>query len=1164
VPTLTARLDASVDDGELTARVSAQVDRLAVARGLLAGLDDDPPTALRDLVRAAGRVRLPALSDVSGLGGVLDGVATLIPADLDDLTSSLTTAVEALTADIGGDLVAAVGEATATIGAVRRLLDLDLSCAPASGSGGDGGAGSPEGDLDEDGAGEGEGGASGPRTAARAAEIASRTDLVLDTLPDPLEVEGVLRWIADRAGFRDRDRLLPPGIPLLDDLREPIQRLLAWDTMSAAAIRAELAATLQAVADLLTTNVRGAVTAIVDVAAPAPALLDAADLGAVTDGLVGRLGDVRTALETSETAALTAAITALDRDLTDHVAASDTLAPLLAGVPALTDRLDELPDELTVRLGSVDAALVGGAGIRGAFTTLADAVERDATGEAVTDVLTQVSGLVAWLEDVLAAIDLSAVTGPVDEVGDRVTAALAELDGALLGVAVEVRGRLEEAASLLDEVDLTALRQRVVDTIDALAADLAGQLGDLAAPTRAAVGAVVDQLADAVDELDPAVVVDALTDVIDRLAAALSDPEVLAAVATIRSAIETAVDELGSASVAPVTDAVIAAIDEVAELLRELDTSSLPGPAKLALQGALAALPPSTRPLTDPLVAELDALLAAGPVPLLERVRQGPASVTARIRAFDPVALVGATLSAPFDELVGRAGAVSPSSSLGPVVGAIEEVRGRLATELDPSVALASLAAPHAAVVAALDALDPGRLVAPVEAALRAATGTVRAAIEDAALAPVAVVVEAVTDAIEATRSVRSSLGRVRQVLADLAALPDDLVAWVDAVFAKLATASDDGSLAAATAAVTTAVDGVQAGPLLDLLDDGLGPLLTRLDALAPRARLTALSAAHRAITPAAVASVTDDTTRAGLVEVLDRCDPLTVAFARPLHVLAGLHDAVRAATADLPTVLSGWDATHHAPDGLLASYRDLPSDPGALGERARDVFDERFLTPALAVLRIAGPVGEVLGGVADELGALLTAADDRLADLAAGPAAFEAIRDRLLDLVDRVAGADLAVVTDALTEVVDTLRTQLLALDPIAFAAELTGTVDVALDAVTVDLVLPPEDVAALDASYQQVVDALLAVDPGRLVTDVVRPAYEAAVDPLVAAFDLTPAIDALTARLGALPDELRDELDRVDTAYQALLRAAPALDLTDLGLDLDLSIEVAVPSPF
>jgi hypothetical protein len=1159
VPTLTARLDASVDDGELSARVSAQVELLAVARGVLAGLDDDPPTAVRDLVRAAGRVRLPALSDASGLGEVLDGVATLIPADLDDLTSSLTTTVEALTADIGGDLVAAVREATETIGAVRRLLDLDLTCAPPSGASGDGDAG---GDPDEDAAGDGDDGASGPRTAARAAEVASLTDLVLDTLPDPLDVEGVLRWIADRVGFRDRDRLLPPGIPLLDDLREPIQRLLAWDTMSAAAIRAELAATLQAVADLLTTNVRGAVTTIVDAAETAPALLDTADLGAVADGLVGRLGDVRTALEASETTALTAAITALDHDLADHGSASGTLAPLLAAVPALTDRLGGLPDELTRRLGSVDAALVGGAGIRGAFTTLADAVDRDATGEAVTTVLTQVSGLVAWLEDLLAAIDLSAVSGPVDEVGDRITAALAELDGALLGVAVEVRGRLEEAASLLDDVDLAASRQRVVDTIEALAADLAGQLGDLAAPARAAVGSVVGELADAVDELDPAVVVDALTDVIDALAGVLSDPEVLAAVATIRSAMETAADELGRASVAPVTDAVIAAIDEVAELLRGLDTSTLPGPAKLALQGALAALPSSTRPLTDPLVSELDALLAAGPVPLLERVRQGPASVTARLRAFDPAALVGPALSAPFDELVGRAGALSPSSSLGPVVGAVEEVRGRLATELDPSAALASLAAPHAALVAALDALDPARLAAPVEAALQAATGTVRAAIEDAGLAPVEAVVGAVTDAIEAIRSVRTTLGRVRQVLTDLAGLPDDLVAWVDAVFAKLATVSDDGSLAAATAAVTTAVDGVRAGPLLDLLADGLEPLLTRFDALAPRARLTALSAAHRAITPAAVASVADDATRAGLVDVLRRCDPLTVAFARPFHVLASLHDAVRSATTDLPTVLADWDATHHASDGLLASYRDLPSDPGVLGERARDVFDERFLTPALAVLRIARPVAEVLGGVADELGALLTAADDRLADLTAGPAAFDEIRVRLLALVDRVSGADLAVVTDALTEVVDTVRTQLTALDPIAFAAELTGAVDVALDAVTVDLVLPPDDLAALDATYQQVVEALRAVDPGRLVTDVVRPAYEATVDPLVAALDLTPAIDALTARLGALPDELRAELARVDTAYQALLRAAPALDLTDLGLDL--SIDVAVPSPF
>jgi hypothetical protein len=144
----------------------------------------------------------------------------------------------------------------------------------------------------------------------------------------------------------------------------------------------------------------------------------------------------------------------------------------------------------------------------------------------------------------------------------------------------------------------------------------------------------------------------------------------------------------------------------------------------------------------------------------------------------------------------------------------------------------------------------------------------------------------------------------------------------------------------------------------------------------------------------------------------------------------------------------------------------------------------------------------------------------------------------------------------------VDRLRTQLEVLDPAALADDLAGAVDVALAAVNTDLLLPPDDLAALDAAYRQVLDALRALDPERLVTEAVGPAFDAAVEPLVDALDLTPTIDAVTARLGELPGELRSELGRVDTAYQALLRAAPSIDLTDL--DLDISLEVSVPSPF
>lgn len=1161
MPTLDARLDASVDDTELSAQLSVQVDLMAEAQAVLAALDDAPPREVTDLLDIADDLRLPQLGTVGELDQVFADLDGAISTDLDGLTAPLVQVVESLVGEVGANLVARIQEALDAVLAVQALLDLDLTCSPvpAAGDGGEDGDGGGGGEGDGGEGDEGNGSATGAGGAERAAAVATLAEFVLDSLPDPLEVPELLQWIAERVDPDDFG--LPLGIPLMNDLREPLQRLLAWDGMDGTDIRDELAATLTAVAVLLDTAIGGVVEGVEDLVAPVATVLDDADLGTVADEIVAQLEALADAIEEADTGAAHTAAGALDQALDDLDAAAVTLGPALDVAVELEAALTSLPDDLERSLGRVDAALVGSIGVRGALGTVADTASQQATARAVDAVLETVRDAGTWLEDLLAALDLSAINDPVTEATSTVNDALGDLDAALLGVAVEARTQLESATALLDEVDLDDLRQDLSDAIDALAADLGTALEDMAAPARAAVSSAVDAFGDAVGALDPTAVLAALTDVVDAVTGVLEDPAVADTIASVREAIDQAVDELAAQPITPVTDAVVAAIDEVAELLRGLETEALPGPAKLALQGALAALPKTLDPVTDPLVDELDELIAAGPVPLLEQVRAGPAAVAERIRAFDPAALVGPALSAPWQELVDRADAGGPRTLFAPLEGALDELRQRLRDELDPAAALAPLVGPHQALLAAVDALDPAALVAPIEAALAEAATAIRDTVGDeGVLAPVTTVIAAVTDAVETVRSILAAVDHVRQVLAELSTLEQDLVAWVDAIFAKLAATSDDGSLATAVSAVDDAIDATRAAALLARVEASLDPARTRLVALAPADRLAAVTSARRAISAAEVDTLPAGATREAVEAVLARCDPLSVAFARPFHDLAGLTGATLGAGTDLPAALVDWDARHHALDGLLADYQGLAPDPATLGQRAREALDERFLEPALAVLRIAGLAGGLLGGLVEELGNVLETADARLADLTAGPDAFIAIRDEVVALADRVAGADLAVITDALEEVVGTVRAGIAALSPSALTGDLAGALDDVVAVVDLDLVLPPAELDAIETAYRQGVDALRGLDPGALVTDVVGPAYDEAVTPLVDALDLTPTIDALVARLEELPDELRAELDRVDAAYQELLRAAPSIDLTDLSVE----IEVDVPSPF
>ena len=97
-------------------------------------------------------------------------------------------------------------------------------------------------------------------------------------------------------------------------------------------------------------------------------------------------------------------------------------------------------------------------------------------------------------------------------------------------------------------------------------------------------------------------------------------------------------------------------------------------------------------------------------------------------------------------------------------------------------------------------------------------------------------------------------------------------------------------------------------------------------------------------------------------------------------------------------------------------------------------------------------------------------------------------------------------------------------------------------IDALDLDVLLPPAEVAALDAAAATVAEKLGALDPARLATDAVGPAFEADVLPLIEALDITPVFDALIEALRGLDEELKSEFARVNTAYQALLAARPA----------------------
>ena len=97
-------------------------------------------------------------------------------------------------------------------------------------------------------------------------------------------------------------------------------------------------------------------------------------------------------------------------------------------------------------------------------------------------------------------------------------------------------------------------------------------------------------------------------------------------------------------------------------------------------------------------------------------------------------------------------------------------------------------------------------------------------------------------------------------------------------------------------------------------------------------------------------------------------------------------------------------------------------------------------------------------------------------------------------------------------------------------------------IDTLDLDLILPEAEVAALDQMLADVVAKLEALDPATLVGDTLREAYAEDVLPLVEALDVTPVLNALIEAMRGLELQLEQEMERINTAYGALLSARPA----------------------
>lgn len=325
---------------------------------------------------------------------------------------------------------------------------------------------------------------------------------------------------------------------------------------------------------------------------------------------------------------------------------------------------------------------------------------------------------------------------------------------------------------------------------------------------------------------------------------------------------------------------------------------------------------------------------------------------------------------------------------------------------------------------------------------------------------------------------------------------------------------------------------------------ESVAPLLALLDTLNPETQLANLVQAKHRIPRPALEALPDSPEKAAITTVLDRFDPTQPVFNLPYRALADVHTALNIATTNLADVLAEWDERYHGGDSILAGYRHTQATASQLRQWLEDALESQFITPLTALFEFLELGQQVVTAFIAPFQAVLTELQTKLANLLLGPDSLMGIRDALQELIQRLRDVNLAFIADTISALFDRVRAQLEALDPANLQMTLNTAFEEMLQALDLSQAIPSDSLAQIDSTYNSILEKIGALEPQKVLTDVVQPLYDNTLIPLLDTFDLTPPLTALVEKLGALEDELRQGIQQVNAAYQAFQRSASAVN--------------------
>lgn len=1140
MPGLMDRIDSAVqglDLAQLAGGVAGQIGGLGGTFGQWA---QQPPGDFGSALSGLGNISLPTLSAGGDFQNTLGGLGTSLQGQLGPLSGDLITRVGSLPDMLQGQLTNALQPLIDRIAALQAVLTSDWSCgllpvltpppAPVPPAPPPGPPAPPPPP------------APAPAGALTPSQVSSAKSAI-DSLPADLDVPSLLHWLHDRVGTFRPDYFTVRSLPVIDDIRDPLDTLVRWDAATAPVLQAELTQTLATLATLVRGHTSGVFTRSVP-----PVLVAALP--------IATLGNAAQAYATA-VEALADSVQANDAQIAARLVTVQTTQTALtaqnAALATAAAQRTQLATGLRAAAGELDAGVCRMLVLLQPRATLADLTAPigslqvpEPSPNAFEPVTEVIGDLTAKLTHLLEQVDVSVVTEPLTDVFSQIDGVVSQIEQGLAQLTAMATQKLGEARSAVQSLNLDGLRQQVEDLLDQATAQVSQALADSVGAASGSLTDALHEARDAIDGIDPEVLAGPINDAIDALGD-LAQEEIVERLKQVLQTLSQLADKLDELSFAPVTDEVIAAIGELKSLIASIDISKLPDPGPALVGEAMKVLPQSIKPLTDPLLVDLDAQLAASPTALLEQVKQLPDQARDRLLQFSPRQALTPVLVDPFNAAVDQLSAIQPSTWLQQADKALDGLRQSLAKQLDVAALLRPTGEAFDVVLNTLDSVRPSQLLAPLSDALQKAASAVESAV------PIGDIAQAMNQALQRVRGFTATLDAALEVAEHfsqkISALGDpegEFNDWLESILAKVPE-TPAGALAVALDDVIAAARGARSADLRASWSSARQDLADELTTAQANARLARIFTARGRIS-AGLGSLSP-ANRTSLQDWLAL--PATQSSTQGLGDIGDLAVALAAADTAIEAHCVELEQNFPGADGPLAPL--LPTGPDRpLRAWLREAAQRQLGFPSIGFLKSLRLVGGLLETATAALRTLLQALEDKVDDLLAAPAALAALLGHVAEVEHKLLTLDLDVYKREVDAVYTALLDEVRALDPRSLEKPLSQARDRLIAQLSLTALLPPALRGELDGAYRELVAKLGSLDPDALLLQPLDARYAEAIQPLVDALQVGPAVQKVIDWLNSLDAQLGVEIDRVDVAYRDLLTAAPGGGSASAGVSI------------